>query len=156
MAETINEQIAAWINDAIDGQADPDATFTLRAVRPKILDWDEAKFQHADVLIELVSIETQSKTTVQSRTELGTWLLTGIIRELPDNTAADTIATRMAKTIQALMLAGNVAGQACGGLALNVACPKIVFGAGRGFVGAEVTVTIKYQTALADGYAGPN
>ncbi len=155
MPETINEQIAAWIATAIDGQLDPDATFTLAAVRPKILDWDFPKMAHGDVVIELVTIGTVSKTTVESRTELATWRLTGVIRELPADTAADTVLSRMAETIRTLMFAGNSGGKACGGLANKIDCPKQDRGSIAAGVIAEVTVTVEYKTALADPYAGP-
>lgn len=161
MPETINEQIAVWIAAAIDGQADPDATFTLTAVRPKILDFDFPKMAHGDVVIELEKIKTVSKTTVESRTELGTWRLTGVIRELPANTAAGTVLSRMAGTIRTLMFAGQesgnpvTGGKACGGLANNIDCPETLLGPIPGGVVAEVTVTVEYKTALADPYAGP-
>jgi len=154
MAEAIIEQIAAWIEEAIDGVQDPGATLTLRAVRPKILDWQADDFKHGDVIIELVDTGTMSKTT-SSRTELGEWKLYGIITALPADTAADIVLSRMAETIRRTLLAGNVRGQACGGLALNIDCPEVNYSIMSGGVVAEVTVQIKYITALADGYAAP-
>ena len=154
--EPIVEQIAVWIEDAIDGVQDPGATLTLRAVRPKILDWQAEDFKHGDVIMELVDGGTLSKTTVESREELGTWKLYGIIRTLPDNTAADTVLSRMAETIRKTLLAGNDLGQACGGLATNIDCPEVTYSIMSGGVVAEVTVQVTYETALADGYAAPS
>lgn len=156
MSEPIVEQIAQWINDAIDAQADPDATLTLRAVRPKVLDWDVSNFKHGDVIIESIDGKTVQKTATVSRTELASWALHGLIRSLPADTAADTMLARMAETIRRLLLAGNVSGQACGGLALHIDCPAAAYGIIEGGVVAEVTVTVLYMTALADGYAAPS
>ncbi len=155
MAEPIIEQISDWINDALDGKADPDTTFTLRSVRPTVLDWEASDFAHGDVIIELGPIVTQSQTTVESRTEQATFKLYGIVRTLPANTKADTVLARMAETIRRLMFAGNADGQACGGLALNIDCPNVDPGIFNGGILAEVTAEVKYQTALKDGYAAP-
>ena len=152
MAETIHEQIAQWITDAIDGKADPAATMTLRAVRPKILDWSVEDFVHGDVIIEAADIKTQSKTS-QSRTELGTWGLYGIIRQLPADTAADTVISRMIETIRRLLMAGNVASRACGGLAYNIECSEGSFDVMTGGVVAFVTAGVLYPTGLYDGYS---
>jgi len=149
--EPIVEKIAIWIEEEIDGVQDPDATLTLRAVRPKILDWQASDFKHGDVIIELIDGGTESKTT-SSRTELAEWRLYGIIRTLPADTAADTVLSRMAETIRRTLLAGNVQGQACGGLALNIDCPDVTYSIMSGGLVAEVTAQIKYVTDLADGY----
>ena len=149
--EAIVERIAVWIEEAIDGVQDPGATLTLRAVRPKILDWKASDFKHGDVIIELIDGGTLSKTT-SSRTELAEWRLYGIITTLPANTAADTVLSRMAETIRKTLLSGNKRGQACGGLALNIDCPDVTYSIMSGGVVAEVTAQIKYVTALADGY----
>lgn len=155
MAEPIIEQIAVAIETAIDGVQDPDASLTLRAVRPKILDWEASDFRHGDVIIELVDIGTQSKTTVESREELGTWKLYGIVTTLPADTAADTVLARMAETVRRSLLAENDDGQAFSGIALNVDCPDVNYSIMAGGVVAEVTVQVTYKTALADGYATP-
>jgi len=152
--EPIIEKIAVWIEEAIDGVQDQGATLMLRAVRPKILDWRASDFKHGDVIIELVDGGTLSKTT-GSRTELAEWRLYGIIRELPANTAADTVLSRMAETIRRTLLSGNKRGQACGGLALNIDCPGTSYSIMSGGVVAEVTAQVKYVTALADGYKTP-
>jgi len=149
--EAIVERIAVWIEEAIDGVQDPGATLTLRAVRPKILDWQASDFKHGDVIMELIDGGTLSKTT-SSRTELAEWRLYGIITTLPANTAADTVLSRMAETIRKTLLSGNKRGQACGGLALNIDCPDVTYSIMSGGVVAEVTAQIKYVTALADGY----
>jgi len=152
--EAIVERIAVWIEEAIDGVQDPGATLTLRAVRPKILDWQASDFIHGDVIIELIDGGTLSKTT-SSRTELAEWRLYGIIKTLPANTAADTVLSRMAETIRKTLLSGNKRGQACGGLALNIDCPDVTYSIMSGGVVAEVTAQVKYVTALADGYKTP-
>jgi len=152
--EAIVERIAVWIEEAIDGVQDPGATLTLRAVRPKILDWQASDFIHGDVIIELIDGGTLSKTT-SSRTELAEWRLYGIITTLPANTAADTVLSRMAETIRKTLLSGNKRGQACGGLALNIDCPDVTYSIMSGGVVAEVTAQVKYVTALADGYKTP-
>jgi len=149
--EPIVEKIAVWIEEEINGVQDPGATLTLRAVRPKILDWQASDFKHSDVIIEIIDTSTLSKTT-SSRTELATWKLYGIIRTLPANTAADTTLGRMAETIRKTLLGGNKRGQACGGLALNIDCPETTYSIMSGGVVAEVTAQVKYVTALADGY----
>ena len=156
MAEPIIEQIAAAIATAIDNKQDPDATFTTNAVRPKIVDWELTHYAHADVIIELISFATQSKTTVESRTELATFKLYGIVRDLPADTAADTVVARMAETIRREMFGLNASGQAISGKALNVDCPAFDYSEMPGGLVAEVTVQVSYQTALADGYAEPN
>ena len=150
--ETIHEQIAQWIAAALDGQQDPEATLTLRAVRPKILDWTVEDFKHGDVILEAGDITTQGRTTVSSRTELGAWKCYGIIRELPANTAADTVISRMIETIRRLLLAGNAGGNACGGVAVTIDCPDAEWSLMAGGVVAEVTVNVVYRTALKDGY----
>lgn len=150
--ETIHEQIAQWITTALDGKQDPDASMTLRAVRPKVLDWTVEDFKHGDVILEAGPITTQSRTTASSRTELGVWTCYGIIRELPVNTVADTVISRMIETIRKLLLAGNVGGTACNGLAVNIDCPSADFSIMSGGVLAEVTVNVIYRTALKDGY----
>ena len=155
MPEPIIEQIAAAIATAIDGKQDPDTTFTTRAVRPKIVDWDLQHFVHADVILELISVSTQSKTTVESRTELAMFKLYGIVRDLPDDTAADTVVARMAETIRREMFGLNSSGQAISGTAINVDCPGFNYAEMPGGLVAEVTVQVLYQTALADGYAAP-
>ncbi len=152
--EAIVEKIGVWIEEAIDGVKDPGATLTLRAVRPKILDWQASDFKHGDVIIELIDGGTLSKTT-SSRNELAEWRLYGIITTLPANTAADTVLSRMAETIRKTLLSGNKRGQACGGLALNVDCPDVTYSIMSGGVVAEVTCQITYITALADGYKTP-
>jgi len=156
MSEPIIEQIAEWIADALDGEQDPDTTLTLNSVRPTILDWDVSQFAHGDVIIELDTSDTQSQRTTTSRTEKGKWLLYGIIRTLPADTAADTVLARIAETIRRLLLAGNASGQACGGLALNINCPNITYVSFDGGVTAIVSVEVVYMTALKDGYAGPS
>jgi len=152
--EAIVERIAVWIKEAIDGVQDPGATLTLRAVRPKVLDWQASDFKHGDVIMEIIDGGTLSKTT-SSRTELAEWRLYGIITTLPADTAADTVLSRMAETIRKTLLNGNKRGQACGGLALNIDCPDVTYSIMSGGVVAEVTAQIKYVTALADGYKTP-
>ena len=149
--EAIVERIGIWIEESIDGVQDPGATLTLRAVRPKILDWQASDFKHGDVIIELIDGGTLSKTT-SSRTELAEWRLYGIVTTLPANTAADTVLSRMAETIRRILLSGNKKGQACGGLALNIDCPENTYSIMSGGVVAEVAVQVTYVTAIADGY----
>jgi len=151
MAETIHEQIAQWMAAAIDGESDPAGSITLRAVRPKILDWNIDDFKHSDVIIEAADIKTQSKTS-QSRTELGTWGLYGIIRQLPADTAADTVISRMIETIRRLLMAGNSGGRACGGLAYNIECSEGTFDVMTGGAVAFVTAGVLYPTDVFDGY----
>ncbi len=152
MAEPIIEQIAQWIEDALDGAQDPDATLTLRAVRPKVLDWTVQDFKHGDVIIEADTIATQGKTTSESRGELAPFKCYGIIRTLPADTAADTVVSRMIETIRRTLLAGNSAGRACGGVAIVIDCPNASFGLMDGGLIAEVDVQVTYRTGLKDGY----
>ena len=149
--EPIVERIAEWIEGEIDGVQDPGATLTLRAVRPKILDWEASNFKHGDVIMEIIEGATLNKTT-SSRTEVAEWRLYGIIRTLPANTSADTVLSRMAETIRRTLLSGNQRGQACGGLAQNIDCPETTFSIMSGGVVAEVTAHVRYVTDLADGY----
>ena len=149
--EPIVERIAEWIEGTVDGVQDPGATLTLRAVRPKILDWEASDFKHGDVIMEIIEGTTLSKTT-SSRTEVAEWKLYGIIRTLPANTSADTVLSRMAETIRRTLLSGNQRGQACGGLAQNIDCPETTFSIMSGGVVAEVTAHVRYVTALGDGY----
>jgi len=154
MAEPVVEKISEWIEEAIDSAQDPGATLTLNAVRPKILDWEASDFKHGDVIMEVVNTGTLSKTT-SSRTELAEWRLYGIITTLPENTAADTMLSRMAETIRKTLLGGNVRGQACGGLALNIECSEVNYSIMPGGIVAEVTVQVKYETDVFDGYKKP-
>lgn len=156
MAEPVIEQITDWINDALDGQQDPDATLTLRSVRPVVLEPDDRNFRHGDVVIEITDIKTQQKTASDSRTELASWILHGVIRELPASTAADTMLARMGETIRRLLLAGLAGGQACGGLALDIDCPETSYELIEGGVVVRVTVAVRYMTALKDGYEAPS
>lgn len=149
--EALVERIGVWIAEAIDGVQDPGATLTLRAVRPKILDWQASDFKHGDVIIELIDQGTLSKTT-SSRKELAEWRLYGIITKLPANTSADTVLSRMAETIRRTLLSGNKRGQACGGLALNIDCPEVNYSIMSGGLVTEVTVQVTYVTAVDDGY----
>lgn len=153
MAEPIIEQIAEWIKDALNGQADPGGTLTLKSIRPKILDWRESDFAHGDVIIELVAVNTISKTTVESRTEKGIFKCYGIVRNLPADTKADTVLARMTETIRRLLLAGNTGGKACGTLALNIDCPAVDLAIFNGGLETIVTVEVEYPTPLKDGYA---
>lgn len=153
MAEAIIEQIADWIKDAIDGTQDPGATLTMRAVRPAILDWDVSRYAHGDVIIELVSIDTEGKSTTSSRYESAQFSIYGIITTLPADTAVDTVLTRLSETIRRTLLAGNSGGQACGGLALNIDCPGVDYAAGPGCAVADVTAVVRYPTGLKDGYS---
>ena len=152
--EAIVERIAEWIEGELNGVQDPGKTLTLRAIRPKILNWLEEDFKHGDVIMEIIDVVTLSKTTT-SRTELAEWGIYGIITTLPADTAADTVLSRMAETIRKVLLSGNKRGQACGGLALNIDCPETTYSIMLGGVVAEVTAQIKYVTALADGYKSP-
>lgn len=154
MAEPIVERIADWIEGTINGVQDPGATLTLNAVRPKILDWEASDFKHGDVIMEIINAGTLSKTT-SSRTELAEWRLYGIITTLPDNTAADTMLSRIAETIRKTLLSGNIRGQACGGLALNIDCPGVNYSIMIGGIVAEITVQVTFVTAIADGYKTP-
>ena len=152
MNETIHEQISQWIAAALDGKQDPDATLTLKAIRPKVLDWGVEDFKHGDVVIEAGPLTTESRTTVQSRTEMGEWTCYGIIRTLPPDTVADTVISRMIETIRRLLLAGNASGRACGGAAVRIDCPAASFEICTGGLIAGVTVNVLYRTALLDGY----
>ena len=151
MEEPIVERIAEWIDGSIDGVQDPGATLTLRSVRPKILDWQAQDFKHGDVIMEIIDGGTLNKTT-SSRKEQAEWRLYGIIKKLPANTAADTVLSRMAETVRRTLLSGNKRGQACGGLALNIDCPRANYSIMAGGIVAEVTCQVTYVTALADGY----
>jgi hypothetical protein len=150
--ETIHEQIALWMAAALDGVKDPDETMTLQAVRPKVLDWNVENFRHGDVIIAAEDIATNT-IAGSVRAEDATWKLYGIIRELPANTAADTVVSRMIETIRRTLLAGNTSAQACGGLAVNINCPEAAFSLFEGGLIAEVTVTVLYRTGYKDGYA---
>ena len=121
--EAIVERIAVWIEETINDVKDVDQTMSLNAVRPKILDWQVEDFKHDDVIIEIIDKGTLEKTST-SRKELAEWRLYGIIKELPDDTAADTQLCRMTETIRQFLLNENKKGQACGGLALSIDCPE--------------------------------
>lgn len=152
MPEPIIEQIAQWIENALDGQQDPDATLTLRAVRPKILDWTVQDFKHGDVIIEGGPKSTQNKTASISRGELANFKCYGIIRTLPADTAADTVLNRMTEAIRKLLLAGNSGGRACGGVAYHIDCLSDTPGLMDGGIVAEVNVQVTYRTGIFDGY----
>lgn len=154
MSEPIHEQIAQWIQSALDGAQDPDLTLTLRAVRPRNLDWSvtDQNFKHNDVIIAAIDFDTQNKTASISRGELAKFKCYGIIRTLPANTAADTVVSRMIETIRRKLMAGNSGGRACNDLAYHIDCPKGIFGVMDGGLVAEVDVQVTYRTGLLDGY----
>jgi len=149
--EPIVERIAVWIKDAIDGAQDEDQTITLAAVRPTIVDWNVEDYKNNDAIIEIIDKVTLEKAG-SKRKEVAEWKIYGIIRELPANTAADTHLCRMCETIRRVMFRGNVKGQACGGLALNIDCPEDNFSIMTGGIVAEVTVQVQYWTAIDSGY----
>jgi len=159
MSEPIIEQIAQWINDALDGVSDDDGTLTLRSIRPKILDWEPSHYWHGDVIIVLGLLKTVSKTTVESRTELATFILEGIIKKLPEDTYADVFASRMAETIRRTMLAGNKYLEPVNpppSPTMNIDCPEFNIAPFEGGIEVIVTCNFKYQTALKDGYTEPS
>jgi len=141
--EAIVERIAVWIVEAIDGAHDPGATLTLRAVRPKILDWRVEDFKHGDVIIEFIKAGPYLITT-SSRIKLAEWQLYGIITTLPANTDADDVLERMADTIRKTLLSGNKRGRACGGMALNIDCPEVTYSIMSGGVVAKMTVQVRF------------
>ena len=141
--EAIVERIAVWIEEELNGVQDPGATLTLRAVRPKILDWQASDFKHGDVIIEFIKSGPYDITT-SSRIELAEWKLYGIITTLPDNTDADTALEHMAETIKNILLNGNKRGRACGGMAVNIDCPEVLYREMTGGVVAEMTVQVRF------------
>ena len=153
MSEPIIEQIAQWINDALDGVSDDDSTLTLRSIRPKILDWADLHFVHGDVIIEMVDIETQSTDLSSYRYEKATLRLNGIITQLPEGVKADTVLARLVETIRRTILAGNILEPPLGGLAKNIDCPAVNYEPIEGGVCAIVTCVVEYRTAIFDGYS---
>jgi hypothetical protein len=117
---------------------------TLRIIRPCINDYSESHFHNADVFLCGVDDRGESQTTDRGRFATAIFKLYGIVRELPEGIAADTVLSRMAETIRRLILAGNSGGLACDGLALNIDCPLVDFLPGPGFEAAEVTVKALY------------
>lgn len=141
--EEIIKQISEWIEGELNGLQDPDATLTLRAVRPKVVDWQVTDFKHGDVIMELGNVEPYDITT-SSRLWLGEWKLYGIITTLPDDTDADDMLDLMSEMIRGKLLSGNKRGRACGGLALNISCPDTSYGIMAGGVVTEMTVNIRF------------
>jgi len=137
-------RIADWIATALDGQKDPDELLTLRIVRPGINDQADSRVLHADVFLCGIEEKVRTETTEPNRFVTAIFKLHGVIRSLPDLTAVDTMLSRIAETIRRLILAGNVGGRACEGLALTIDCPTVRFMPGAGFETAEVTVVTKY------------
>jgi hypothetical protein len=149
--EAIIERIAVCITDAIDGASDPDATFTLNVIRPKILDWQEEEFKHGDVIVELIEGGTTGKTS-SSRQEVAEWSLYCIVRTLPADTVADVILCRFSETIRKKLLSCNKKGKAFGGLALEIDCPRWLYYNIPGGIVVETTVQVTYYTDLKNGY----
>ena len=144
MAKAIIERIANWIKDAIDGVQDTVAILTFNVVCPKIVDWQVQDFKHGDVIMEFVTAGPgEIKTTSGSCEEVADWSLYAIITKLPDNMDADTVLDHMAETIQRALLSGNKRGRACGGLALNIGCPEIKYGAMAGGLVIDVSVRVR-------------
>ena len=141
--EQVVKQISEWIEEEINGLQDPDATLTLRVVRPKIVDWQVTDFKHGDVIMEYGNKEPYDVTT-SSRLWLGEWKLYGIITTLPDNTDADDMLDLMSELIQSKLLSGNKNGRACQGLALNISCPDVNYGSMAGGVVTELTVNVRF------------
>ena len=141
--EKVVEQISEWIEEEINGLQDPDATLTLRVVRPKIVDWQVTDFKHGDVIMEFVNVEPYEITS-SSRMWLGEWKLYGILTTLPAGKDADDILDLMSEMIRSKLLSGNRHGRACGGLALNISCPDTSYGSMAGGVVTEMTVNIRF------------
>lgn len=136
--------IADWIARELDGLPDPGGSLTLRVVRPGILDAGESHFADSDVFLCGIDEDVKTRTVTPGRLSTALLRLYGIVRELPAATAAGTVLSRVAETIRAPILAGNVAGRACGGLALNIDCPNTGFAPAPGCEMAIVDVAVKY------------
>ncbi len=149
MSEPIIEQIADWINDAIDGKQDPDLTLTLASVRPGMEQWDDTSFAHGDCVIENDSLATVGFTS-ETREERATFKVYGFIVTLPSAVGLDTVMSRMSETIRRNLLAGNSAGRACGGIATHINCPSVVYAPGPMVI---VTVDVDYDTSYTDGFS---
>ena len=141
--EKIIDQISDWIAEEIDGLQDPDATLTLRVVRPKIVDWQVSDFKQGDVIMEFGNREPYDITT-SSRLWLGEWKLYGILKTLPANRNADDLLDLMSELIQNKLLSGNKHGRACGGLALLISCPDTNYGSMAGGVVTEMIVNVRF------------
>lgn len=154
MSEPILEQIAQWIESAVDGVTDDTATVSLNVVRSTMIDWELPQFKHGDVLLELESVDPDEEdSSLDARVEIATWALYGIVVTLPTGTAADTILTRTSETIRKTLLAGNVAGQrACNNLAVQIDCPSTQYARAPGMALAVVTCQVKYETRINDPY----
>lgn len=140
----VSGRIIDWLGNLLDGVADPGATLMLNVVRPGIIDPDESRIADSDVFI--VGIDQQIKTESTRPSRLATALLRlyGIVRELPADTAADTVLSRLTETIRRTILAGNVRGKACDGLALNLDCPVVGIAPAPGCSMTIVDVMVKY------------
>jgi hypothetical protein len=148
--ESIHEQIAQWLAAALDGQSDPDGIITLRAVRPKILDWTVEDFKHGDciILADRIKIKGDGYETIEtlygSRSQIGTWWIQVVIRQLPEDISGDAYINKVMEMVQSILLAGNSGGRACNGLALNIDCPEMNFEMCIGGLIAEIIVNIEY------------
>jgi hypothetical protein len=136
--------VADWLARNLDRVADPAASLTLNVVRPGIIDVGGSHFAHGDVFIIGIEEKMKTETTVPSRLATALLKLYGVVRELPVDTAADTVLSRMAETIRRTVLAGNVAGKACDDKALNIDCPAVRYAPGPGCQITVVDVMVRY------------
>ena len=154
MSEPILEQIAQWIATALDGVSDDTGTVSLNVVRSTMIDWELPQFRHGDVLLELESIAGDDEHgSMESRVEIATWAIYGIVVTLPDDTAADTVLARTSETIRQALLAGNTAGnRSCDNLAIQIDCPSTQYARAPGMALAVVTCRVQYETRILDPY----
>lgn len=153
MAAAIIEQIAVKIYDALDGVSDPDETITLQSVRSKILNINDLRLVHGDVLIEYVGKETISNDLSSFRTENGVFRVTGFVSSIPSDSYADTYLIMVAETICKYLLEENDDTSPLGGLALSVDCPKYVLMDSEGGVDVIVDCIVEYSTNIYDGFS---
>jgi hypothetical protein len=136
------KKIVQWVADALDGVSDPDGTLTLNVIQPGILDVFESHFANGNVFVIGEDDVMETETAEPGRLVTALIRVYGLIVQATEIT--DKLLARITETVRRTLFAGNSAGRACDGLALNIDCPDSGFHAGPGCSIARIDVFIKY------------
>lgn len=137
-------RIADWIATALDSQAVEETGLSLKIVRPGINDYSESHFNNADVFLCGIEEKMESITATPSRLYKALFRVYAVLRNVPVSVTADTMLNRITETIRKLLLAGNIGGTACDGLAMSIDCPKYTYLPGDGCQVTAVDVVVDY------------
>ncbi len=137
-------RIADWIAAALDSKTIEGTDLLIRIIRPVINDFAESQFNHADVFLCGIKEKIEVETTTPSRIDKALFRVYAVLRAVPISETADTMLNRISETIRKLLLAGNIGGAACDGLAMSIDCPYVKYLPGDGCQVAAVDVIVEY------------